>query len=175
MSVQIGQKAPEFNLKALVNGEIQNVQHTDFPGRWVVLFFYPEDFTFVCPTEITEFAHKKQDFEKLNAVVLGCSTDSAYCHLAWSKTSAIESLNYPLLADQNHELSRSYGVLLEDRGIALRGSFIIDPEGCVRYQVVHDLSVGRSAEEILRVLAALQIGELCPASWRPGVKTLGQA
>lgn len=174
MSIQIGQKAPEFNLQALVNGEIQNVKHTDFHGRWVVLFFYPADFTFVCPTEITEFAGKKKAFEKLNAVVLGCSTDSAYCHLAWSKTPDIESLNYPLLADQSHELSRSYGVLLEDKGIALRGCFIIDSEGKIRYQVVHDLSVGRSTDEVLRVLAAIQIGELCPASWKPGEKTLGK-
>ncbi len=174
MSIQVGQKAPEFNLPALVNGEIQNLKHTDYHGHWVVLFFYPADFTFVCPTEITEFAAKKEAFEKLNAVVLGCSTDSAYCHLAWSKTSAIETLNYPLLADQSHEFCRNYGVLLEERGIALRGCFIVDPEGKVRYQVVHDLSVGRSADEILRVLAALQIGELCPASWRPGLKTLGK-
>ena len=174
MSIQVGQKAPDFKLQALVNGEFHHVSLSDYSGRWVVLFFYPLDFTFVCPTEITEFAEQKAEFEKHGAAVLGCSTDSVHSHLAWSKTDAIKKLNYPLLSDQKHEVSRDYGVLMEDKGFSLRGSFIIDPDGVLRYQLVHDNSVGRSAVELLRVLQALKTGELCQASWKPGQKTLGK-
>jgi peroxiredoxin 2/4 len=174
MSIQVGQKAPDFTLQALVNGEFRDVSLKEYSGRWVVLFFYPLDFTFVCPTEITDFADHKGAFEKLNGAILGCSTDSVFSHLAWSQTEAIQRVNYPLLSDQKHEISRAYGVLIEDKGIALRGCFIIDPEGMIRYQLVHDLNVGRSTEEILRVLEALQLGELCPARWKPGQKTLGK-
>jgi len=174
MSLQVGQKAPDFQLQALINGEFRDVSLADYSGRWTVLFFYPLDFTFVCPTEITEFADMKGEFEKHNAVILGCSTDSVFSHLAWFKTDAIKKLNYPLLSDQNHEVSRAYGVLLEDKGFSLRGTYIIDPEGTIRYQLVHDIGVGRSAAEVLRVLQALQTGELCQASWKPGQKTLGK-
>lgn len=168
MALQVGQKAPDFKVEALINGEFRDLSLADFNGQWKVLFFYPLDFTFICPTEITEFAAYKAEFDRLNAVVLGCSTDSVYSHLAWSKTDAIQSLNYPLLSDKNHTLSRSYGVLIEDEGIALRGCFIIDPQGVLRYQLVHDNNVGRSVPEVLRVLYALQTGGLCPASWKPG-------
>ena len=174
MSIQVGQKAPHFSAQALVDGEIRQVSLADYSGRWVVLFFYPEDFTFICPTEITEFADHKQEFEKLNGAVLGCSTDGVYVHKAWANTPAINRVNYPLLADRDQSISRNFGVLLEDKGIALRGTFIIDPEGVLRYQLVNDLSVGRSTAEVLRVLQALQLGELCPASWKPGQKTLGR-
>ncbi|MFH1861468.1 MAG: peroxiredoxin [bacterium] len=174
MSIQVGKRAPEFKLQALVNNEFRDVSLSDYSGRWVVLFFYPLDFTFVCPTEITEFADKKAQFEKLNAVVLGCSTDSVFSHQAWVREGTIRSLNYPLLSDQKHEISRDYGVLIEEAGIALRGCFIIDPDGVLRYQLVHDLGVGRSVDEILRVLLALQTGDLCQASWKPGQKTLGK-
>ncbi len=174
MSIQVGQKAPEFELQGLINREFRPVKLADHRGKWVVLFFYPLDFTFVCPTEITEFAERRGEFERANAVILGCSTDSIYSHQAWAKTEAIGKLNYPLLSDQRHEVSRDYGVLIEDKGIALRGCFIIDPEGVLRYQLVHDLGIGRSAEEVLRVLHALQTGELCQANWKPGQKTLGK-
>lgn len=174
MSVQVGQKAPDFKLQALVNKEFKDVSLSDYRGRWVVFFFYPLDFTFVCPTEITDFAVHKEEFEKLNAVVLGCSTDSVYSHLAWSETDALSKLNYPLLSDLNHSVSRDYGVLVEGEGIALRGCFIIDPDGVLRWQLVNDLGIGRSTKEVLRVLAALQTGELCPANWNPGDKTLGK-
>lgn len=174
VNLQVGQKAPQFKTQALYNGDFKDVSLSDYSGRWVVLFFYPLDFTFVCPTEITDFADKKAEFEKLGAVVLGCSTDSVHSHLAWSKTPALAKLNYPLLADLNHSISRDYGVLIEDQGIALRGCFIIDPEGTLRYQLVHDLGIGRSTSEIIRVLAALQTGELCQANWKPGEKTLGK-
>jgi peroxiredoxin 2/4 len=170
--LQVGQKAPQFKSEALINGEFKDVDLKDYSGRWVVLFFYPLDFTFVCPTEITEFAERKADFDKLGGVILGCSTDSVFSHQAWAKTPPLAKLNYPLLADLNHSISRDYGVLIEEKGIALRGCFIIDPEGILRYQLVHDLNVGRSAAEILRVLAALQTGELCQANWKPGEKTL---
>lgn len=172
MNVQVGQKAPEFKLQALFNGEFREISLSDASGRWTVLFFYPLDFTFICPTEITEFARRKSDFDELNAVILGCSTDSAHSHRAWSKTEALKDLNYPLLSDQSHQVSRAYGVLVEDKGVALRGCFIIDPQGILRYQLIHDMNVGRSVDEVLRVLAALQTGELCPVNWKPGEKTL---
>lgn len=141
-------------------------------GKWVVLFFYPLDFTFICPTEITAFSKHYDDFEKANAVVLGASTDSVHSHKAWLKE--LGELRYPLLSDMSHAVSREYGVLIEEKGIALRGTFIIDSEGVLRYALYHDLGVGRSVDECLRVLSALQTGELCPVEWKPGEKTLGK-
>lgn len=174
MFIQVGQPAPEFSLQALVGDEFKTISLADFKEKkWVVFFFYPLDFTFVCPTEILEFNQRIQEFEKLNAVVLGASIDSVYSHKAW--TQEIGKLSYPLLSDITQETARTYGILMEDKGYALRGLFIVDPEGILRYQVIHDLSIGRSADEILRVLSALQSGELCPASWKPGTKTLGKA
>ena len=137
----------------------------EFKGKWVVLFFYPLDFTFICPTEITEFSKRDSEFKQLNAQVLGVSIDSVFSHKAWLKE--LGNLNYPLLSDITKEVSRKYGVLLEEKGIALRGTFIIDPDGKLRYQLIHDLGIGRSIEEILRVLRALQTGELCPVSGNP--------
>lgn len=172
---QVGQAAPDFMTDGYApDGTIKKFALKDARGKWIVLFFYPADFTFICPTEITEFSTNAVEFEKVNAVVFGASTDSAYSHKIWSETK-LGKLNFPLLADQTHELSRAYGVLLPDQGIALRGTFIIDPEGILRYALYHDNSVGRSVKECLRVLAALQTGELCPASWQPGTPTLGKA
>jgi alkyl hydroperoxide reductase subunit AhpC len=128
----------------------------------------------VCPTEITGFSKRYQEFKELNASVLGVSVDSKYSHLAWIERD-LGDLNYPLLSDITREVGRSYEVLIEDQGITLRGAYIIDPEGNIRYQVVHDLGIGRSVEEILRVLKALQTGELCPLEWHPGEQTLGQS
>ena len=173
MSVKVGQNAPEFALQGVVGDKFKDVCLDEYKGKWVVLFFYPLDFTFICPTEITEFSKRDSEFKSLSAQVLGVSIDSVFSHKAWLKE--LGNLNYPLLSDITKEVSRKYGVLLEDKGIALRGTFIIDPEGKLRYQLVHDLGIGRSIEEILRVLRALQTGELCPVEWKPGKKTLGKA
>ncbi len=173
MYLQVGRKAPEFTVETFFKGQFGKTSLADHKGKWVVLFFYPMDFTFVCPTEILEMSEKAGKFSELGAVVLGGSTDSVYSHQAWQKE--LGELNYPLFSDMNRELSRSYGVLIEEKGIALRGTFIIDPEGVLRYHLVHDLNVGRSAEEALRVLESLQTGELCPANWKKGQKTLGKA
>ena len=172
MFIQVGRPAPDFSVDAVFDEKVSRVSLKDYKWKWVVLFFYPLDFTFVCPTEILEMSHKMPEFEKLNAVVLGGSTDSTFTHSAWMKE--LGKLNYPLFSDMNREMSRNYGVLIEEKGHSLRGSFIIDPEGLLRYHLVHDLSVGRSADETLRVLSSLQTGELCPANWKPGEKTLGK-
>ncbi|MBK7890082.1 MAG: peroxiredoxin [Bdellovibrionales bacterium] len=164
----IGQPAPLFTTTAVVDGgEFKKVSLTDYKGKWVVLFFYPLDFTFVCPTEITQFRDTLKEFEASGAVVLGCSIDSEHSHKRWIKDD-LGDLHYPLLADVTKRISRDYGVLLEDSGIATRGTFIIDPEQKVQYAGIHNLSVGRDANEILRVLQALKSGELCGAGWKKG-------
>jgi alkyl hydroperoxide reductase subunit AhpC len=168
--IQVGQQAPDFSLEGVIDSEFITVNLSDYRGKWVVLFFWPLDFTFICPTEVLEFGHRKDEFEDLNALVLGASTDSKYAHKAW--TERIGQTTFPLLSDITKEVSRNYGILIEGQGIALRGTFIIDPQGKIRYQLVHDLNVGRSVDEILRVLRALQTGELCPVEWKPGEKTL---
>lgn len=164
--VQVGQPAPKFKLEALVDGEFHHISSDDYKDKWIVLFFYPMDFTFVCPTEVVEFSDRAKDFEALNAQIIGCSIDSVYSHKAWVKE--LGELNYPLMSDMTRQLSKEYGILIEEKGIALRGLYIIDPKGVLRYQVVHDLSVGRSADECLRVLSALQSGKLCKANWKKG-------
>jgi alkyl hydroperoxide reductase subunit AhpC len=163
--------APGFKLEGVIGGEFGEVGLEQYRGKWLVLFFYPLDFTFVCPTEILEFSRKNGEFEAAGAKLLTVSVDSKYSHLAWQKE--IGSVAYPMLSDITKSVSRDYGVLLEDKGIALRGLFIINPEGIVAYELVHDLSIGRNVEEILRVLKAIQTGELCPVNWHPGEKTLG--
>lgn len=154
----------------------ENVQFDDYKGRWLVLLFYPLDFTFVCPTELTSFSDRYEDFEGIGAAVIGVSTDSVHSHRAWLKTprdkGGVEGLRYPLASDITKTVARDYGVLIEDKGVALRGLFVIDPEGTLRYAVIHDLNVGRSADETLRVIQALQTGGLCQADWRPGQETL---
>lgn len=154
----------------------ENVGLNDYKGRWVVLLFYPLDFTFVCPTELTSFSDRYDDFEGIGAAVIGVSTDSVHSHRAWLKTprdkGGVEGLRYPLASDITKSVARDYGVLIEDKGVALRGLFVIDPEGTLRYAVIHDLNVGRSADETLRVIQALQTGGLCQADWRPGQETL---
>jgi len=171
---KVGEPAPNFTLDAVVGKEFKKVSLSDYRGKWVVLFFYPLDFTFVCPTEIKGFNLALDAFNKLNAVVLGGSVDSKYSHLAWIKRGDLGDLNYPLLSDFKKEVAERYGILDEKEGAALRGLFIIDPDGVLQYQLVHNLSVGRSVEETLRVLEALQTGELCPLGWHPGQKTLGK-
>ncbi|PIQ85490.1 MAG: thioredoxin peroxidase [Candidatus Omnitrophica bacterium CG11_big_fil_rev_8_21_14_0_20_45_26] len=175
MSTQVGTPAPDFTMQAVVDGgKFQPIKLSDYKGKWVVLFFYPLDFTFVCPTEITSFRDKLKDFNGLNAVVIGASIDSVYSHQAWIKQQLGE-LGFPLASDISKEVSRRYGILLEDKGIALRGTFIIDPNGILRWYLVNDLGIGRNIDEVVRVLKALQTGELCQANWKPGEKTLGKA
>ena len=174
----VGQPAPDFDMASTKNIETwkENVKLSDYKGKWVVLLFYPLDFTFVCPTELTTFSDRYEDFEGIGADIIGISTDSVYSHRAWLQTprdkSGVEGLKYPLAADATKQVARDYGVLVEDKGIALRGLFVIDPEGILRYKVIHDLNVGRSAEETLRVIQALQTGGLCQAEWKPGQETI---
>ena len=170
----IRKPAPTFRTPAYFKGEFTDIDLTEYRGTWVVLFFYPADFTFICPTEILEFSKRKAEFDELNAVVIGGSTDSEHSHKAWCEAQLGE-LTYPLIADKSLAISRAYDVLIEEEGIDLRGTFIIDPEGVLRWMVVHDNSVGRSVTETLRVLKGFQTGELCPVEWTPGEKTLGKA
>lgn len=170
--VGIDSPAPPFVLDGVMGGEFRKIGLADYRGKWVVLFFYPGDFTFVCPTEIRGFNAALGEFAKVSAQVLAVSTDSRYSHRAWMESGALGSLGYPLLADFTKQVSRQYGVLDEASGTSRRGLFIIDPSGIVRYQVVHGDKVGRSVEETLRVLAALQTDELCPLDWKPGKKTI---
>ncbi|RKD29570.1 peroxiredoxin [Thermohalobacter berrensis] len=165
----VGKPAPDFKMNtAFGNGEgFGEVSLEDFKGKWLVMFFYPLDFTFVCPTEITGYSDKYDEFKKEGAEVLAVSTDSEHSHKAWINGD-LGKLNFPLASDFTKEVSRKYGVLVEEEGVALRGLFIIDPEGVVRYSVIHDLNVGRSVDETLRVLKALKTGGLCPVNWEPG-------
>lgn len=168
----IGQPAPLFTTKAVIDGgEFKEISLSDYKGRWVVLFFYPADFTLVCPTELTQFRDHLGEFRQLNCEVMGCSVDSEHAHRRWLRDD-LKDLNYPLLADPARRLTRDYGVLLEDRGVALRGTFIIDPEQKIQSVSMQNLGVGRDAREILRLLHALQSGDLCPAGWRPGDKPI---
>ncbi len=174
----VGQPAPDFEMASTKNIDKlnENVKLSEYQGKWVVLVFYPLDFTFVCPTELTAFSDRYEEFVDIGADIIGISTDSAFSHRAWLKTGrdkgGVEGLKYPLAADVTKTVARDYGVLIEDKGIALRGLFVIDPEGVLRYKVVHDLNVGRSPEETLRVIQALQTGGLCQAEWKPGQETL---
>jgi len=169
--IKVGEKAPGFSAEAVVNGQMKRVSSTDFKGKWIVLFFYPRDFTFVCPTEINGFQRLEPEFKKCNAVVVGCSTDSANSHQAWLERD-LPNIKYPILADTNHSISRAYEVLIEESGEALRGTFIIDLDGVLQYAVVSNLNVGRGIDETLRTLQALQTGGLCPVNWKPGQDTL---
>lgn len=182
MALLVGEKAPIFKGEAVVGGQssglnpdnaFKEISLEDYKGKWVVFFFYPLDFTFVCPTEIAEMGKHYDEFKNLNAEVVGCSTDSAHSHLAWrTHEKMLQDLPYPLLADFTGENARNYEVYKEATGYALRGLYIIDPEGNLQYSVVHPEAVGRSAEETLRVLQALQTGKLTPCGWNPGEDTL---
>lgn len=169
--LKVGALAPDFKAKAFVAGQFKDICLKDFQGKWVCLFFYPLDFTFVCPTEIRSFASKEAEFKELGCQVVGCSTDSEFSHKAWFEKDLPE-VKYPVLADTAHSVSRDYGVLLDDKGIALRGTFLIDPKGILQWMSVNALNVGRSVDEIVRTLQALKTGELCPAEWKPGQSTI---
>lgn len=175
----VGNKAPDFKGMAVVNKEFKEISLKDYKGKWLCLFFYPLDFTFVCPTEITAFSDRVEDFKKMGCEVVGASIDSQFSHLAWINTpraqGGLGDLRYPLLADINKEASMAYQVL-NAGGVALRGLFLISPDGNIEYQVVHNLGVGRSVDETLRVLEAFQYvaknGEVCPANWKKGSDTM---
>jgi peroxiredoxin (alkyl hydroperoxide reductase subunit C) len=177
----IGKQAPDFTAKAVINGEI--VDHfslSDFRGRYVVFFFYPLDFTFVCPTELHAFQEKLTEFEKRNAQLVACSIDSWFSHAAWlnmpKQKGGIQGISYPIVSDITKSIAKDFDVLKEDAGIAYRGLFLIDQQGIVRHQLINDLPLGRSVEEVLRLLDALifheQHGEVCPANWMPGSKAM---
>lgn len=178
--VAIQQPAPDFQGKAVINGEFREISLKDYKGKYLVLLFYPLDFTFVCPTEIIAFSQKANEFRDVNTQVIGISVDSEYSHLAWTNTSrkqgGIGPINFPLLSDLQKKISRDYEVLLEDAGVALRGLFLIDPDGIIRHMSVNDLPVGRSVEEVLRLVKAFQFvethGEVCPAGWQPDSETI---
>lgn len=177
---QVQKPAPEFTGQAVVNKEFQSIKLSDFAGKYLVLFFYPLDFTFVCPTEIVAFSDRIEEFKAIDAHVVGCSCDSHFTHLAWINTprnqGGLGDIKYPLLADFNKQIAKSYGVLLEKEGIPLRGMFIIDPKGNLRQVTINDLPVGRSVDEALRLVKAFQFvekhGEVCPANWQPDSPTI---
>jgi peroxiredoxin (alkyl hydroperoxide reductase subunit C) len=176
----VSEKAPDFTADALVNGEFKKVSLSDYKGKKVVLFFYPLDFTFVCPTEILAFADHLEEFKKRNTEVIGVSVDSQFTHMAWAqvdrKEGGIKGVNYPLVSDLSKNIARSYGVLLEGPGIALRGLFIINKDGVLKHSTINHLDLGRSIDEVLRVLDAVDYteehGEVCPANWKKGEKAM---
>lgn len=177
----VGLEAPDFRATAVVDQEFRELSLRDFRGRDVVLFFYPLNFTFVCPTEITAFSDRQEEFARLDTALLAVSVDSPYSHLAWvqteRKSGGLGDVAYPLVSDLNKEIARAYHVLDEEAGTALRGLFLIDPDGVVRHSTVNDVAVGRSVDETLRLLQAFQLvrqqpGQVCPADWTPGARTL---
>ena len=182
MTTLITKSAPDFDEKAVVEGNqiVDSFKLSALQGKYVVLFFYPLDFTFVCPTELHAFQAKLAEFEKRNVQVVACSTDSHFSHAAWLRTpkkeGGIEGVTYPIVADINKTIAKDYGVLLEDAGISLRGLFLIDKEGIVRHQVINDLPLGRNVDEALRMVDALQFtekhGEVCPANWNQDDKSM---
>ena len=176
----IGDKLPAFKLQSVTSTEkdkeFTTVHNGSYPGKWLVLFFWPMDFTFICPTEIAEFGKRARDFADRDAQILGASTYTHFVHLAWRKNHPdLKNLPFPMLADTKRELSTALGILHKQDGVALRATFIVDPDGIIRWATVNDLSVGRNVEETLRLLDALQTDELCPCNWKPGEKTLEAA
>ncbi len=176
--VRIGQKIPDLELQAFQHEDTKKMRLTDLKGKWVVLVFYPADFTFVCPTELEELAEHYAEFQKLGAEVLTVSTDTVFVHKAWHDHSpAIKKITFPMLADPTGKLCKELGTYIDEEGLSLRGTFLFDPDGILKAYEVHDNSIGRSAVELLRkVQAAIYVrehkGEVCPASWAPGKKTL---
>ena len=176
----IGDTLPAFRLQAAVSlepgKEFAEIGHDSHPGKWQVLFFWPLDFTFVCPTEIAAFGKRERDFRDRDAQLLGASTDSHFVHLAWRKDHKdLKDLPFPMLADTKRELSTALGILHKQDGVCLRATFIVDPTGVIRWVSVNDLSVGRNVDEVLRTLDALQTDELCPCNWKAGDDTLKAA
>lgn len=179
MCLQVTKPAPDFKGEAVVGKAFKEIKLSDYKGKWLVLFFYPLDFTFVCPTEICSFSDRVEEFRKIGAEVVACSVDSKFSHLAWVNTprnqGGLGDMDIPLLSDLSKKISSDYAVLL-DAGISVRGLFVIDPKGIIRSVMVNDLPVGRNVDEVLRVINAFQFvekhGEVCPANWKPGAKTM---
>ena len=176
--VKIGQKVNDFDVQAFHNNDIKKIKLSDLKGKWVVMLFYPADFTFICPTELEEAATLYPDFQKAGAEILSVSTDTVYTHKAWHDVSpAIKKIQYPMVADPTGNLCREFGTYIDEAGLSLRGTFIIDPDGVLKAADIHDNSIGRSGAEVLRKVQAAKFvrenkGEVCPASWKPGGKTL---
>ena len=176
--VKINEKAPEFSAKAFHENDIKTVNLSDYKGKWVILFFYPADFTFICPTELGELADNHSKLKELNTEVLSVSTDTEFVHKAWHDNSeTIKKIKFPMLADPTGKICKDYGTYIDNDGLSLRGTFIIDPDGILKAYELHDNSIGRSAAELIRKIQAAQFvnkhkGEVCPASWAPGAKTL---
>jgi peroxiredoxin (alkyl hydroperoxide reductase subunit C) len=175
----VGDKFPAFKVQATVGlekgKEFGWLTDQSYPKKWKVYFFWPKDFTFICPTEIAEFGRKNKEFVDRDAQVLGGSIDTEYVHLAWRKNHEdLKGLPFPMLADTKHELSNALGIIHKDAGVDLRATFIVDPDNVIRWVSVNDLNQGRSVPEVIRVLDALQTDELCPCNWEPGQKTLGK-
>ena len=168
-ALRVGDKAPDFRIKGILRGDVTDYALAAYAGKWLVLFFYPADFTFICPTEVTGFSKMAKDFAAENAAILGASVDSIDSHRSWAEE--LGGLEYPLLSDESKTLSRAYGVLDETEGVSLRATFIINPTGVISYQVVSNVNVGRSVEETLRVVKALRTERLCPSDWKPGDPT----
>jgi alkyl hydroperoxide reductase subunit AhpC len=174
----VNKPAPDFELEGYFNGQFSKYKLSDYRKKWVILLFYPLDFTFVCPTEVLNFSAAADQFTKLNCQIFGVSVDSIYVHKAWVDTKREEgglggNLNYPLLSDLNKVMARNYGILMEDEGVALRGLFLVSPEGVIMHATINSLSVGRSVTEEIRVLKAFQfvssnVGQVCPADWEEG-------
>jgi peroxiredoxin (alkyl hydroperoxide reductase subunit C) len=176
----VGDRIPAFNLKAVVSTDqdkaFTQIDEKSDAGKWKVIFFWPKDFTFVCPTEIAAFGKLNSDFNDRDTVIYGVSTDSEFVHLAWRRQhSDLKDLPFPMLADIKRELSQAFGILDKQEGVALRATFVVDPEGVIRFVSVNDLSVGRNPQEVLRVVDALQTDELCPCNWQKGDEFLKAA
>lgn len=176
--VKINQKIQDFELEAYYKDEIKKIKFSDYRGKWLVLMFYPADFTFICPTELEEAAEHYEEFKKNDAEIISVSTDTVFAHKAWHDTSpAIKKIKYPMAADPTGKICREFNTYIEEEGLSLRGSFIIDPDGALKACEIHDNSIGRSAKELLRKLQAAKFvrehkGQVCPANWTPGEKTL---
>jgi len=178
MNTIINTKITDFKVQAYVNGDFKTITNADLKGKWSIFFFYPADFTFVCPTELGDMADKYEEFKKMGVEILSVSTDTHFVHKAWHDASAtIKKIHYPMLADPTGHLSRAFGVHIEEEGLAYRGTFVVDPEGKIKIAEMHDNGIGRNADELLRKVQAAQFvathpGEVCPAKWTPGAKTL---
>lgn len=176
--MKINEPAPAFTQDAFMNNEVKKISLSDYKGKWVILFFYPADFTFVCPTELGELADRHEELKALGAEVISVSTDTVFVHKAWHDNSpTIAKIKFPMLADPTGAVCKAYGTYIEDEGLSLRGTFIIDPEGVLKAFELHDNSIGRSADELIRKIQAAQYvaqhkGEVCPMNWKPGKPTL---
>lgn len=178
IKLEIGADAPTFTAEALIGNDTKKVNLSDYKGKWVVLYFYPADFTFICPTELGDLADKYEEFKSLNTEILSVSTDTAFVHKAWKDNSeTIKKINFPMVADPTGKVCRAYGTYIHDEGLSLRGTFIIDPEGKLKAFELHDNSIGRNTNELLRKIKAAQFVEehgdqVCPVNWEPGKDTL---